>query len=630
MDAGTGWNLWTETFPEKFAPPEEVFKLLNPGDRIFIGTACARPQALAGSLLDYIKKHSQELLDLELVQHCDQGSISTGEPAYCAPASFSSLPDLIRRELLPIDMALIQTSPPDGEGDMSLGIGVDATLAAARRSSLLLAQPNSHMPYVFGDGIINIQDIDFIIPRDEPLLEWKSRMDVPHNIIERIGRNVARIVQDDATLQVGCGPLVDALLAYLEDKRHLGLHSEIFTDGAARLMREGVIDNSNKSIDPGLSVASLCLGGEETYSFLHKNPDVIFKGIDYTNNPAIISRQRNMTAINSALKIDLTGQASSGPMNNGPLSNGPVSNGTVSGGLCSGGVGGGQTDFMRSAPLAPGGESILALPSTSSDGISSCILPRLEAGICGTIDRGDVRYVATEYGIAYLYGKSIQERAMDLIAISHPRFRPWLMEEARRLFSFPPSRASTPAEYQENLETWRRTKKGLLIFLRPVMMSDEPLLQDFFSSLSDRSSYKRFASAKRHMPRSRLWEFLPLDPSRGLVILALLVQEHGEEIIGLGQFCTNDSDLLAELALVVHDDFQGQGIGGILHRYMTYLGRRKGLKGFTAEVLEDNLPALGLITRMGFRVAGEDGGTLQMRMLFDEDALQQQDHSLPG
>lgn len=140
-------------------------------------------------------------------------------------------------------------------------------------------------------------------------------------------------------------------------------------------MREGVIDNSNKSIDPGLSVASLCLGGEETYSFLHKNPDVIFKGIDYTNNPAIISQQRNMTAINSALKIDLTGQASSGLMNNGPLSNGTVSNGTVSGGLCSGGVGGGQTDFMRSAPLAPGGESILALPSTSSDGISSLILP---------------------------------------------------------------------------------------------------------------------------------------------------------------------------------------------------------------------------------------------------------------
>ena len=363
LDAGTGWNLWTETFPEKFAPPEEVFKLLNPGDRVFIGTACARPQALAGSLLDYIKKHSQELLDIELVQHWDQGSISTGEPAYCAPAFFSSLPDLIRRELLPIDMALIQTSPPDGEGDMSLGIGVDAALAAARRSSLLLAQPNSRMPYVFGDGIINIQDIDFIIPRDEPLLECKSRMDVPHNIIERIGRNVARIVQDDATLQVGYGPLVDALLAYLEDKRHLGLHSEIFTDGAARLMREGVIDNSNKSIDPGLSVASLCQGGEETYSFLHKNPDVIFKGIDYTNNPAIISRQRNMTAINSALKIDLTGQASSGLMNNGLLSNGTVNNGPVSGGLCSGGIGGGQADFMRSAPLAPGGESIGVNPS---------------------------------------------------------------------------------------------------------------------------------------------------------------------------------------------------------------------------------------------------------------------------
>ena len=181
------------------------------------------------------------------------------------------------------------------------------------------------------------------------------------------------------------------------------------------------------------------------------------------------------------------------------------------------------------------------------------------------------------------------------------------------LFSFC-SRAST-------LQSTRRTLRpgggpeGLLIFLRPVMMSDEPMR----FPPSDRS-YKSSPPPRGICPIP-VWEFLPLDPSKGLVILVLLVQEHGEEIIGLGQFCTNDSDLFAELALVVHDDFQGQGIGGILHRYMTYLGRRKGLKGFTAEVLEDNLPALGLITRMGFRVAGEDGGTLQMRMLFDEDAL---------
>lgn len=628
-DADTNWTAWKEMHPTRFASAEEVFGLLYPGDRIFIGTACARPQALTGALLDYIQKHPTELFDLQLVQLWNQGFASFGEEeianslrltsfftskstgdlaarplAHCTPAFFSSLPDLIKRDLLPVDMALVQTSLPDEEGNVSLGIGVDATLAAASKASIIVAQPNSHMPYVFGDGIINIRDIDYIIPWDEPLLELKQSMDLPLDIVDRIGRNAARIVQDNATLQVGYGPLSDALLGCLKDKKHLGLHSEIFTDGAARLMREGVIDNSNKSLDPGVSVASMCLGGKETCRFLHKNPHVLFKSIDYTNNQAIISRQRNMTAINATNEIDLTGQASGE---------------SLAGGIFSGA--GGQTDFIRLAPLARGGKSILALPSTSSDGMSSNILPRLKEGSSTTVHRGDVRYVVTEYGIAYLYGRSIPERARELIAISHPRFRPWLMEGARRLSFLPPVLASSPVEYQDNLETWRRTKKGFFILLRPVKMSDEPLLQEFFSSLSARSSYQRFASAKRHMPRSRLWEILPLDPSRGLVILAMLVGEQKEELIGLAQFCSNDRDLFAELALVVRDDFQGQGVGSILHRYMVYLGRRKGLTGFTAEVLEDNLPALGLITGMGFKVTGKDAGALQMRMVFHEDDL---------
>lgn len=653
-DADIDWTLWKQMLPHKFASADEVFKLLHPGDRIFVGAACAEPQALTGALLDYIKKHPSDLFDLELVQlwipgplpYAEEGfadsirrlsffiSKSTGYPKdrslpNYTPAFFSSFPDLIKRDLLPIDMALVQTSLPDEEGNVSLGIGVDATLAAARKASILVAQPNPRMPYVFGDGIINIRDMDFIVPRDEALLELKHWVDVPHDIVERIGRNAARIVQDNATLQVGYGSLADSLLAYLKGKKHLGLHSEIFTDGAARLMREGVIDNNNKSIDPGASVASMCLGKNETYSFLHKNPNVIFKGIDYTNSQAIISRQRNMTAINVAIKIDLTGQASCE---------------SLAGSFYSGA--GGQTDFIRSAPLAPGGKSILIVPSTSIDGRSSCILPRLKKGSSATIHRGDVRYVVTEYGIAYLYGKSIQERAMDLIAISHPRFRPWLMGEAHKLSFLLPGRMSNPAEYQENLETWRRTKTGLSVFLRPVKIKDELLLQEFFSSLSEKSSYQRFASAKRYLPRSRLWDILPLDPSRGLVIVALLsqyqkgmvvekevekvVEKEMEEVIGLAQFCTNENDYTAELALVVRDDYQGQGVGSMLHRYMVYLARRKGLTGFTAEVLEDNLPAIALITKMGFRVKGADGGALQMRMIFDESIRAFPDESHPG
>ena len=193
------------------------------------------------------------------------------------------------------------------------------------------------------------------------------------------------------------------------------------------------------------------------------------------------------------------------------------------------------------------------------------------------------------------------------------------MEEACKLSILLPEQIHQPLEYQENLQTWKSTRTGLRLFLRPVRMSDEPQLLHFFSSLSDVSSYRRFASAKRHMPHSRLWDFLPVDPARGLVILALLIQEQKEVVIGLGQFCINDLDNTAELALVVRDDFQGQGVGRILHSYMSYLARRKGLAGFTAEVLEDNLPALGLITKMGFEVAGADAGVLQMRMMFDDD-----------
>ena len=636
---------WKKNYPLKFASAEDIFKQVHPGDRIFLGTACAEPQALIRAMVDYAKNHPKALFDIELVQLWNQGSMPyaekglcdpfrlnsffisgstrdliAGAPADCTPAFFSSLPDLIKRDLMPIDMALIQATLPDVDGNMSLGISVDAIRAAAEKATIVVAQCNSQMPYIQGDGIINILDLDYIFHKDEPLLEKEHLIGVPLDIVKRIGRNISRIVQDNATLQVGCGPFSDALLAYLKGKKHLGLHSEVFSDGVAELMREGVIDNSNKSIDPGAAVASLCLGKRETYRFLHNNPDVIFRGIEYTNSHSIICQQRNMIAINAAVQIDLTGQASCESLPSvlcsGALHNkGMCSGDTYNAGLFCGA--GGGADFIRSAPLAPGGKSILVLPSISSDGRHSRILPRLEAGSSATVHQGDMRYVVTEYGIAYLYGKSLRERAMDLIAISHPRFRAWLVEEAHKLSLLSPDQIYS-YDYPKNLESWKSTRKGLSIFLRPVKLSDEPQLLYFFSSLSNRSSYKRFASAKRYMPNSHLWEFLPVDPSRGLVIVALLVSEEKETIIGLVQYCLNEGDNVAELALIVRDDYQGQGIGRILHSYMSYIARRRGLAGFTAEVLEDNLPALGLITKMGFKVAGEDAGMLQLRMMFDE------------
>jgi GNAT superfamily N-acetyltransferase len=302
------------------------------------------------------------------------------------------------------------------------------------------------------------------------------------------------------------------------------------------------------------------------------------------------------------LEIDLTGQATAESL----------------GGRFYSGVGG-QTDFMRAAALAPGGKAILALPSTSSDGLSSRIVPQLGQGAGVTLHRGDVHYVVTEYGIAYLHGKNIRERAMDLIAIAHPRFRSWLVEEARRMSLVFRDQAFRPGEYPENLETWRSTKTGLQIFLRPVKISDEPLLKEFFYSLSDQSMYRRFASARKDMHHSRLQEFVAVDFSRDMMILALSSSDDREIVLGMAQYSINEKDHTAELALVVRDDYQSQGVGRELHSYMTFLAKRKGLLGFTAEVLDENLTALELIKKMGFKAVNkEGGGAMEMRLIFDD------------
>lgn len=624
-EIGIDWDGWKKRFPNKFVSYEEIFGRLHSGARIFAGTACGEPQALVRALMEHIQAHAREIFDLELVSIWNLGAatyldetfrdnlrlntlfigegsraaVNAGSADY-TPIFLSNVPELIRGRMMPIDLSLVQTSYPDKEGNVSLGISVDVVKAATEESSLVTAQANSSMPYVRGDGIVNIQDLDYVVVKDEPLLEYDEY--VPEDIAQRIGKNVARIVEDGATFQVGYGKIPDAVLSHLLEKKHLGLHSEVFSDGVAELMREGVIDNSKKTIDPGMTVASFCVGKRATYEFLHKNPDVIFKTIDYTNSIPIIARQRNMTAINTALEIDLTGQATAESL----------------GGKFYSGVGG-QTDFMRGAALAPGGKSILALASVSTDGRYSRIVPQLEPGAAVTLHRGDVRYVVTEYGTVNLHGKSVRERAMDLISISHPKFRAWLMEEAQKLSLIFSNQVFYPAEYPEDLETWKATKTGLRIFLRPVKMSDEPMVKDFFYSLSDKSLYRRFASARKDMPHSRIQEFVAVDYSRDMVILALLIEGERQIVIGLAQYSKNDRDRTAELAVVVRDDYQCQGVGTALHSYMTHLAKRRGLVGFTAEVLEDNLPALKLIKKMGFETVTADGGAKQMRITFDQE-----------
>ena len=330
---------------------------------------------------------------------------------------------------------------------------------------------------------------------------------------------------------------------------------------------------------------------------------VSFKTIDYVNNPLIIAKNKLMTAINSAMEIDLTGQATAESLA-----------GTFYFGI------GGQADFMRGAALAPGGKSILALPSTAINDTISRIVPSLQEGTGVTLTRGDVHYVVTEYGIAYLHGKNIRERAMDLIAIAHPKFRPWLIDEAKKLLLIYKDQAFIPGVngvYPVALETFRTTRSGLNILLRPVKIGDEPLMKDFFYALSNESMYRRFMSARMDMPHERLQEFGIVDYANSMMILAIVEGDSKETIAAIGQYEINEKMHTAEVALVVKDEYQNMGVGHDLLTYLTRLARRRGLLGFTAEVLVENKPMLNLFKNMGFDTEKRsEEGVYEMRMTF--------------
>ncbi len=615
-------------YPEKFASEESIFSHIHAGDRIFIGTGCGEPQYLVAALVNYVKSHPKAFFDAELIHVWTLGvapytdeklqenfrldsffvgdstrnSVNRGGADY-TPVFLSSVPDLFRSELIPVDVALIQTSLPDKHGYLSLGISVDVVESAVEMADLVVAQVNMNMPRTHGDGFINIKDINYILPHDEPLLEYSVK--APNDIVQRIGRYVASIIEDSSTIQVGYGLIPDAVVPNLVEKKDLGVHTELLSDGIVDLMKKGVVTNKKKTHNPGKTVASFCMGSVDTYDFLDENPAVEFKRIDYTNHPLIISRHRLMTAINSAMEMDLTGQATAESLG-----------GTFYSGI------GGQADFMRGAVLAPGGKTILALPSTALNESVSRIVPVLQEGAGVTMNRGDVRYVVTEYGIAYLHGKNIRERAMDLISIAHPKFRPWLMESAKKRAIIYKDQVFIPGEkgmYPEELEIYRTTSKGLNLLLRPAKITDESLLKDFFYDLSEDSLYKRFFSARKDMPHKRLQDFVAVDYSRKMEILATIVEKEKETIIGLGQYELNSDMHSAEVALVVKDQFQGRGVGKEILYYLIYLARRQGLLGFTGEVLVANRSMVRLFEKMGFDTEkrGEEG-VYEMRMWFGQ------------
>ncbi len=414
---------------------EQAVSIIQSGNRVFIHSAAAAPQALIAAMT----ARAPELRHVEIVQMHTEGPAPYTDPALAAsfrvnavfvganvrravqegradylPVFLSEVPSLFRKGVLPIDVALITVSPPDAHGFCSLGTSVDISRAAVQTARHVVAQVNKYMPRSHGDGLIHMSALHAIVPHDEPLPETEPTTTSP--VARAIGEHVASLIDDGSTLQMGIGAIPDAVLAALRHHKRLGIHTEMFSDGLVDLVEMGVVTGEEKAVHPGKVVSGFAIGTRRLYDFIDDNPLVSMLDIAYINDTSVIRRNPKVAAINSAIEVDLGGQICADTI----------------GLLHYSGVGG-QMDFIRGASLSPGGKPIIALPSTTAHG-ESRIVPFLKQGAGVVTTRAHVHYVVTEFGIADIYGKNLRQRADALIAIAHPNVRESLYAEAHRRF----------------------------------------------------------------------------------------------------------------------------------------------------------------------------------------------------
>ncbi len=430
-------------YNSKVVTSDIAVKSIKSGDNVVVQPGCAIPHELVRALV----RRKDELTNVTIYHILVVGPLPYVEPgmekhfkhkaffiggntrkavnegrAEFIPIFLSEVPLLFKNNIIQTDVALLQLSPPDEHGFCSYGVDVGTIKAAAEKAKVIIAQINQNMPRTLGDSFIHINKIHHIVECDEELEELPQiDPDATPEMLEvfdKIGKYIADMVEDGSTLQMGIGAIPDSVMKYLSDKKDLGIHTEMFSDGIIELVENGIISGEKKTLHPGKIIAGFVLGTRKVYDFIDNNPIIEFHPQEYVNNPFIIAKNNKMVAINSAIEVDLTGQ------------------------VCSDSIGtkfysgiGGQVDFIRGAARSEGGKPIIALPSTTKDGKISKIVPMLKQGAGVVTSRGDVHYVVTEYGVAHLFGKTIQERAKALIEISHPKFRDELLKYSKEVFN---------------------------------------------------------------------------------------------------------------------------------------------------------------------------------------------------
>jgi RimJ/RimL family protein N-acetyltransferase len=481
-------------------------------------------------------------------------------------------------------------------------VSVDITRAGMESAKLVIAQVNPKMPKTWGDSFVHMDDVDYLVPHDEPLVEGLRGMK-DNEVSRRIGHFISQLVSDGATLQIGFGQLPYVILKYLDDKEDLGIHTQLITDGFLPLFEKNVITNKKKSFLPGRVVASLCMGTEKIYNYVNNNPKFYFRASDFVNDPTEIARNDNLISISSALEVDLTGQVCTDSV----------------GYLFYSGIGD-QVDFLRGSSMSKGGFSIIALPSTAQNGKVSRIVSHLSEGAGVATTRGDVNFVVTEYGIAELQGKGIYQRVIELAQIAHPKFRDDLIKEAKKhhyIFQdqLPPS--SDDLMFLENYKSVLELKNRRTVEFRPMLPSDEFSSRNFFYSLQEKTIFYRFFYKKKifsHEMMQKQWA--TVDYRRNMSIIGLVQEGGHKEIMAIGTYAEVEEHT-AEVAFVVREDFQGLGIASYLLNVLEKIAKENNYKRFTANVLRGNTSMIHVFKKRYPDLKATFIGGSEMEMIMD-------------
>ena len=593
---------------ERTVSAEEAVSVVRPGDKVFVGSVCATPRTLVRAL-EELRRPGVVLV------HFLTSRIETDDAPQTAyrhrvfyvgrnerdlhgptrmveylPLSLADVPRLFENGQLPLDVAMIQVAPPDPDGACSLGVSVDVTKAAALAARTVIAEVNPAMPRTSGDSRIPVDRIASFVPVETPVVEYLH--EPASEVAEQIARYVARLIEDRSTLQVGLGRVPNQMLAHLTNRRDLAVHSDVICEPVVDLVAAGVIT--------GHVATSWAMGTRRLYDLVDDDPRFTFHPIDYICDPAIIASQERMVSVTQAFSIDLTGQVSTETLD----------------GVLYGGVSTGPA-FHRGALASPGGTAIVCLASRTPAG-ASAICPALAPDQAIAIPRADVRWVITEYGTAYLFGRSLAERAVALIDIAHPDFRQELLDAAK---------ASALVADQQQLRSRRaypvrevrkvRLRDGRDVLIRPTRTSDTGAMQELFFRLSEEDVRTRFFQHLSSLTDSAAQHLCSVDYNEEMAFAAVVGPSENERIVGASTYYLSPASGLAEVAYMVDPDWQGAGLGKLLHAGLVEYARKHGARGLRADVLPGNSRMMRVFERGDHSLAMTiDAGVAELRMLF--------------